>query len=192
MTSGFRLAADALLAPSRYAARASVDEAVGVARGMLALLWVAWGALLVALTADGHAPSGPILLPVARAHAYLVQAVVTGPLFAISGAAAAAAGARLLVDRVQDRRIWRAHVTTSITTSALLVIVLPDAILFAVLGFEGLTRAAPVVLPAFLVVLIARQARLARVTQTVTRRRALLVSCAIALTHLVVTGPFVR
>lgn len=195
MSSLARLATDALLAPARFVERASIDEAVLVARLFVVTLWLAWGALLVVLTVDGHAPSGPLVLPVERAHAYLAQAALTGPLFALSALLASTVSLRLVDDARSDPagpRAWRAHVTTTIAASSLLLLVAPDAVAYAIAGFRGLNVAAPVVLPCFFVGLVVRSARLAQAQFDTSRPRALLVGLVVAIAHLVVTGPFVR
>lgn len=196
MTSLARLAKGALFAPARFVEGASVDDAIVVARLSVATLWLSWGALLVVLTKDGHAPSGPLVLPFERAHAYLAQAALTGPLFVLSALLASMVSVRLIEEDARRdpaaARAWRAHVTTTIAATSLLFLVVPDAVAYAIGGFRGLQFAAPIVLPCFFVGLVVRATRVAREHFATSRPRALLVGMVVAIAHLVVTGPFVR
>lgn len=192
---------NALVRPRAFVAGLDGDRANRWSVALVVGLWISWGAFLIVLAHFEHAPSGPLFVPVAREHYYVVQALLIGPLFALSTTVASWVTCRLLLSQprrrsgkpvVVDRRVWRTAVTASLTTSTLLALVAPDAILFAFFGFDTLGQAIPLLAPFAALLMVWRVATAARVLAGLSTTRALVLGVLAVVIHLVITAPFLR
>jgi hypothetical protein len=191
----------ALVSPRRFASTLDGACANRTYLALLVLSSLPWSALLVVLTLFGHAPSGPLFIPVPRDLYYVVEALLVAPLLVVSTALAAWASAFALpaarhgagAPRVSvDGRVWRASVGAAVSTSTLLALVIPDAILWALFGFETLAVAIRVLAPLSALLMWIRTFLVVRVLSTASTTRALLLGLAVVIIHVTVTAPFLR
>jgi hypothetical protein len=115
--------------------------------------WAAcWAALFLALDARGHAPSGPLLVPIARERYYVAEAILIGPLFLV-GLAALTLVARAVGGALGARATRLDPSATATTAAAALAVpsilawVLPDAVVYATLDFDAIAPAMRVYAP---------------------------------------------
>jgi len=103
-----------------------------------------WAALLVLLAVAGHAPSGPLVLPVPRSAYYAVEAVLVAPVQLLAAWIFAQVVARFGAGELRDGYALAAF---ALALPTLLLWVVPDLVAYLAFGFEGLglvARIAPV------------------------------------------------
>ncbi len=127
----------AAFAPSSFA-----DETAATANGYApaVVLGAVWSAFCGLLALRGHAPSF-VLLPIAREHYYLVQAIFVLPVMLASVWLMAAVAFRTGGARDEQRPLVRAVVGHGYAAPMLFAFISVDIVIYAVSGFEGMTRA---------------------------------------------------
>lgn len=102
----------------------------------------AWALFSALLAWRGHAPSGPLVLPVERADYYSVQAGFAAPLFVALALVAAGAGHGAARALGGGGRFAATLTVTSVSLAlpSLCAWLLPDVLVYLALGFDALAR----------------------------------------------------
>lgn len=132
-----------LLRPRRGFARVRDGEAPGSAGFMAVLLLGAiWAVWLVILALGGHAPSGPIVLPVPREDYYWASAAFVIPLqlLMLLGASLVLHGLARLAGGDADLCQSCSVVALAVSVPFACGLLLPEMAVYAVAGFEALAH----------------------------------------------------
>jgi hypothetical protein len=161
---------------------------------VLALTAAGWTALCLALDTAGHAPSGPLALPVPRESYYAFQAVAVWPtLLAAAGAMAATIqllGRALGASGRFAEAMTIAGVSLGAPTGGLWLV--PDAAVWALAGFEALGGALLFILPIWFAWTLGLATAGIRALRGLSTGRAVAVALAGAFAAGLVVGPILR
>lgn len=172
-----------------------VKRSLRLPRAALAVLAVGvlWSVFSLVLANDGNAPSR-VLVPIARQHYYVAQALFVLPLLALQWA----------VCSLVSFRVARAlggggsfgatleRLGFALALPLLLLFLLPDVVCYALSGFSSLGKLVRVTGPLTFVVTLWAATRALRRVHGLSRSRALAAACAGVLAQAALGAPFLR
>ncbi|MEM9073455.1 MAG: hypothetical protein AAGE52_33425 [Myxococcota bacterium] len=155
---------------------------------------IAWAALLGGLGIAGHAPSGPLLIPVPREHYYLFEAIAVVPVHV------AMALALIGVSHAVASRMGGTGTRSALTPRLALAMAgpsfffwwLPDVVVVLAYGFETLAPAMRVYVPVAMVVTLVLSAVAIRQTHELSIPQATAAAFLGLIAHAVIGMPILR
>lgn len=164
--------------------------------GALALILAAggaWSLLCLVLAAGGHAPSAT-LIPIPREHYYLAQAAFVMPVlllcWRVSGAVAHRVAGWLGGTGSETETLRR--LAPAVAVPVLLLLVVPDLVVYVAFGFEALARAVRVTAPLSTLVTLVLATLAVRSAHAVSSARALGAALAGLVVQALVGGALLR
>lgn len=165
-----------------------------LALALVAVHGVVWALFLRALAAAGHAPTGPLAIPIERAAYYAAESWFVLPVLYVGVLAQTGAmhGAAVLL---RGEAPWTASLRVAALSSSgagLVCWLLPEIVAYAVAGFDALPSVLRVVVPAFAIAAFLSASLLLRRAYGLGGARALLVAFVGGFAYAALTTPFLR
>jgi hypothetical protein len=153
-----------------------------------------WAAFLLVLHRGGHAPSGPLVLPIPRVDYYLYEAAFVTPALLAMWLGASVAG-HAIAKRLGGRATLAdtaSPIAYALATPFLVAWLLPDAVVMALAGFEAMAKGMRVYVPISALWTLVLLFFAIRASHGVGRGAALLAAIAAFITQSAIGAPSIR